>query len=229
MAMSEITTVPTAGETKPCKVCGEAIKKVARVCIHCNNYQDWRGRINVSSTILSLLIALGSVLTVAVPVLKSALTPLNSNLIFSFQGASERRLGILVTNGGERPGSVRLRGIFAINPADRDVLDARVQMIGPEYSAKVIDQGKSELLEFSYIFNKDDPRYPGSLPSKARCTLILTWTDFRGNTDATAMDLPCDNLYEFRKGIDEAILAGQQKLHGDPPPVSTPLPASGAR
>jgi hypothetical protein len=78
-----VSETVTSDDTKPCKVCGEAIKKVARICIHCNNYQDWRAEVNVSSTVLALLVALASVLSWAVPVITTALTPKNSDLIFS--------------------------------------------------------------------------------------------------------------------------------------------------
>jgi predicted nucleic acid-binding Zn ribbon protein len=105
--MSETVVSPSATDTKPCKVCGEAIKKAARVCIHCNNYQDWRADINISSTVLSLLVALLSVLTVTVPVVKDVFTPKNSNLTYSFQGATKLVATEFVTNTGTRPGIMR--------------------------------------------------------------------------------------------------------------------------
>jgi hypothetical protein len=88
------------------QVCAEPIKKAARKCIHCDSYQDWHANIGMSSTVLSLLVALVSVLTAAIPVVKDAFTPKNALLTATFQGANSDRLSVLFTNQGTRPGSV---------------------------------------------------------------------------------------------------------------------------
>lgn len=101
--MSDISVpVLAADDTKPCRVCGESIKEVARVCYHCGNYQDWRGENAVGSSVLSLLVALFDVLTVAVPVIVDSLTTKNSALSFVFQGENEKRLSFLAIRWSER-------------------------------------------------------------------------------------------------------------------------------
>jgi hypothetical protein len=62
--MSDASVQLNTVETKPCKVCGEEIRESARKCNHCDSYQDWRLNIGFSNTVLSLLVALCSVLTV---------------------------------------------------------------------------------------------------------------------------------------------------------------------
>src|SRR5215467_12617372 len=91
------TLVP-ALEIKSCKVCGEDIKKEARKCTHCDSYQDWRANVGFSNTVLSLLVALCSVLTVAVPVILDTVTPKNSDLRFAYHGISDHSITVLVTN-----------------------------------------------------------------------------------------------------------------------------------
>jgi hypothetical protein len=100
--MSEAAVPMPVGNTKPCKVCGEAIKKVAPVCIHCNNYQYWRAHLNVSGKVLALLIALFAVFGVVVPIFTTAITPENSKLFFFYLGADAHSISLLATNSGIR-------------------------------------------------------------------------------------------------------------------------------
>lgn len=60
---------------KVCRECGDQIPEPARKCATCGAYQDWRRVFWLGNSTLSLLVALFSVLTVAVPILKRALTP----------------------------------------------------------------------------------------------------------------------------------------------------------
>lgn len=54
-----------------CVACRLEIENGATKCVHCGSYQSWRGSIALSSTILSLLVALVSVTTVLIPTLMS--------------------------------------------------------------------------------------------------------------------------------------------------------------
>jgi hypothetical protein len=90
------STPATVSDAKPCKVCGEAIKRSARKCIHCDSYQDWHANIGMSTTVLSLLVALVAVLTPAVPVMKTTFSSKNSSLSFSLQGVDETLLVFLL-------------------------------------------------------------------------------------------------------------------------------------
>jgi hypothetical protein len=79
---------------KLCATCGLDIPSVARVCTHCDAYQDWRRHLSFSSTILSLLIALFSVLTVLIPVLKDHVREKKSELAVSALNLSSREMSI---------------------------------------------------------------------------------------------------------------------------------------
>ncbi len=59
----------------PCPICAEPIKKGAKKCVHCESWFTWWRYLSFSNTALSLLVALVSVLAVAVPVIVSALQP----------------------------------------------------------------------------------------------------------------------------------------------------------
>jgi hypothetical protein len=74
-----------ARDTKPCRVCGEDIKFSAQKCIHCDSYQDWRVRLGIGSTVLALLVALVSVVTNGVPILRAAFEARIIPLKFVFQ------------------------------------------------------------------------------------------------------------------------------------------------
>jgi hypothetical protein len=192
--------------TKPCKVCAEKIKSAARICIHCSSYQDWRADLNISSTVLSLLVALVSVLTVAAPVMINALTPKNSKLAVSFQGANNQNMDILVSNGGSRPGTIRLPVSLAI-ATTKGSATIPLTFSGVISPAALLDPGKSQLL----IFNIQDRRISGAdatvtVPvlnnfdgdyEKATCTLKVTKTDFTGEKSELVVPIDCRELRSF--------------------------------
>jgi hypothetical protein len=78
----------------------------ARKCIHCDSYQDWRGEITFSSTILSLLVALVAILTAFIPAMVTVLTPNNSSIGSTFQWEEDDQLAVYAYNSGVRPGNV---------------------------------------------------------------------------------------------------------------------------
>jgi hypothetical protein len=148
--MSEISAIESAEETKACKVCAEPIKKAARVCTHCNNYQDWRAELNLSSTMLSLLVALFSILTVALPAIKKYMTSDNSNLSFYYQGTNTNAVSVLVANNGNRPGTVRYPITLNIKMRDTapgQTFSVPLSMSVTSSNAIIVQGGKSVLLD----------------------------------------------------------------------------------
>ena len=105
--MAEAHVGPLPDGTKPCKICQEPINRGARKCIHCQSSQGWLSGLAVSATMMSLLVALVSVLAAAVPAFKSLLTPVNSDLVFVPQGMTRETVSVLVYNRGIRPGTFR--------------------------------------------------------------------------------------------------------------------------
>jgi predicted nucleic acid-binding Zn ribbon protein len=205
--MSDVVA-PEHDDTKPCKVCGEPIKKSARVCIHCSNYQDWRSELSISSTVLSLLVALFSVLTVAVPVIEQALEVKNAKLLFAPQGQTDKFITIMASNTGIRPGSVTGGGLvlsmpeFNGNPAFS--ADIKLMIDGIKGGALIVEPGKSILVNLvtqtvSQV-DKDNLRGWRNL-SGAECTLGVVWSPFTGLANLQLVNYVCGPLTEFILGV----------------------------
>lgn len=94
-----------AAEITSCRTCKEPIRVGAIKCIHCDSFQDWRGSLSLSSTILSLLVALVSVLAFAGPILKELFIPKNSHVILSFSETVGDTMHVVASNTGNRPGA----------------------------------------------------------------------------------------------------------------------------
>jgi hypothetical protein len=187
----------TVSDTKPCKVCAEAIKAAARKCIHCDSYQDWHSNINVSSTVLSLLVALISVLTTALPVIKETITTKNSDLSFSFQGSVGNLVSVLVTNQGARPGTVANRGKIAVTIKEEGstrYFDIDITSL-KNSAAVTIDPDKSVLLNYSQV-TADAAMQPklvaGQTPSA--CILMISNTDFRAVASTANLAVSCETI-----------------------------------
>lgn len=63
-----------------CSFCLQKIEDGARKCPHCGSFQNWRSKLSIGSTALSLLVALISVSAMAVPILVSVLRGETSDL-----------------------------------------------------------------------------------------------------------------------------------------------------
>ncbi len=98
---------PDAALTKVrCRACREEILEGARKCVHCDSYQDWRRYLNVSSSILALLVALVSVTSIMLPILGKTLRGENSKIDLIFIGIEKNFFTLVATNRGPRPGVV---------------------------------------------------------------------------------------------------------------------------
>jgi hypothetical protein len=199
MTQTDTSGASATADSKPCVVCQEPIKLRASKCIHCGSYQDWRSNISfsLSTSVLSLLVALITVLTAAVPVLKEGLTPKNSDLTFSFQGAptDPMRLVVLATNRGVRPGTVHpassiltMSGKLSMELA---LADEPVPSLSPP---TIIEPGKSRLFSFDIwpagmTGETDESIYSG------RCLLRIPTTDFVGNPDDHEIDVGCKRVF----------------------------------
>jgi ribosomal protein L40E len=92
---------------KVCRQCRLAIPFEARICHHCNSYQDWRGHLNVSSTVLALVVALISVLTNAIPAINTAIGQHTSKVAVGQVNLSPTELAMVVSNLGDKAAFVR--------------------------------------------------------------------------------------------------------------------------
>ena len=96
---------------KICKICGHEIPDSAKKCTVCGSFQNWRGHINFSSTILALLVALISVVATSIPVLSEMFDQDDSdvNLVFQLYDvdkANKYNYYFIAANSGTRPAGI---------------------------------------------------------------------------------------------------------------------------
>ena len=176
-------------KTTFCRLCRNPIPVEAKFCTECDTYQDWRRYFGVSSTILSLLIALFSVLTVAIPVVRNALTPERSDIHCSLVSWGGPEATVLITNRGIRPAVVRgLR----LAPIENKANQPPVSFAG-ELNDPILEPGKSRIITFHGVIGTVTTDL---VPTKGLCdhyTLVLDIFPFR-REDRT---IKCDNWKDW--------------------------------
>ena len=197
MPEAHVGTIPEG--LKPCPICAEPINQRAWKCIHCQSeLGGWRRRLGISSTILALLVALISVLTAAVPVLKDTLTRKNSDVDVSFQGADANIVSVVLSNRGTRPGSFRGALLVLQNPGEVSVyltLDAPTG--GP---AVVLGAGQAILFNLFHFGSHEDSFQKFVFKNDTSCFLSYRLTDFLGATTYLQKQIECDELKSFVSG-----------------------------
>lgn len=89
-----------------CCVCREPIRESATKCIHCDSFQDWRRYFSVSTIVLTLLVALISVLTAAIPVIRTAFTADRARIQYATTTCTTEKVGVFASNVGTRVAAV---------------------------------------------------------------------------------------------------------------------------
>lgn len=192
MALSERPTVKT------CRTCGEEIKAQARKCVHCGAYQDWRGAVSLSTTVLSLMVALISVSIAAFPAIRKAVTPARSLVDFAFQGGDEDTVSAFVQNTGSQPATVngaRLRTRRGANVVEFGLTSAND---GPT-AGRPISAGARELVVYRFSGRYETRR---AADAKAGCTLALTVTNYNSHQQTIERAVACDRLAGFASAHD---------------------------
>src|ERR1700761_1819971 len=90
---------------KHCRFCYSPMPVAANKCVACQEQQDWRRYLGFSSTILSLLVALISVVTFAIPIWKASFyspSP-KPNVAVSEIDRATGRVFYTLFNGGDAP------------------------------------------------------------------------------------------------------------------------------
>jgi hypothetical protein len=132
------------------------------------------------------------VATAAVPVVRDAFTPKNSNLIFSFQDANDHIVFVLASNTGVRPGSVGNPYLHI-----RQNLNYGLKFQGTD-AVRVIEPGKSELIamirDARGIFADEDLD-----TSRNPCFVYLHSTDFAGKAAFNKTPADCNSLFNFER------------------------------
>ncbi|TCS51112.1 hypothetical protein EDD52_1432 [Primorskyibacter sedentarius] len=105
--------VTTAYKVKRCAECKLEIPAEATICSHCDSYQDWRRFFAVGNMTLTSIIALFSVLGIAILIILDAFRP-KSAILHSevFQGV-DRTITLLVSNTGTLDGYIGSASLVA--------------------------------------------------------------------------------------------------------------------
>jgi hypothetical protein len=89
-----------------CSSCQEPIHERAKLCKTCKSYQDWRRHFQFSAIVLSLLVALISVISAVGPRIISFLPPFGSRLEVKSYYYSTDAISLIVENKGNRSGHI---------------------------------------------------------------------------------------------------------------------------
>src|SRR5258708_27102734 len=95
--------------TNRCIACSEEIQPGAKICTHCDQFQDWRRFFGISAPVLSLLVALVSVLSIAIPAILNVRPPQTSDIHCSLLewDESTATVKLAVSNKGSRAAGVQ--------------------------------------------------------------------------------------------------------------------------
>ena len=202
MAETHIGELPPG--TKRCKVCAEPINISAKKCIHCQSDQGWAFRLGFSATVLSLLVALVTVLTAAIPVIKDALTPRNSGLTASFQGAERSAVHVLVSNDGVRPGSVKFGEWRVASSTVPDLLGIAFVISSPQAASdQVVEPGKSKVFSFvpipSYTEPFDQLRQAFNDLRDKKCFFKVIFLSFKAERQEKEFEIACASVSDILK------------------------------
>jgi hypothetical protein len=180
---------PLPEGTKSCRVCAEPINKAAQKCIHCQSEQSWvRQRLGLSSTVLSLLVALISVLTASVPILMESLATKNAKLSFTFLSADDQYIVVFVTNAGTRPGTISQVSV---------IVGEGVLQLTTGSPAPIIEPGRSYLLQFRSPtpIARTSPLI--DMWEEGPCSVAMRLIDFHGSPKAEYHEVSCRELGRF--------------------------------
>lgn len=85
----------------------ERLAPGATKCSHCGSFQNWRRYVSLSSVVLSLLVALISVMTVGVSVFKDVIIPKSAELdIHVLRQEGDITFKLIISNAGDAPGLI---------------------------------------------------------------------------------------------------------------------------
>src|SRR5262245_15915290 len=211
-------------QEKTCSTCGEEIAASARKCIHCDSYQDWRRFFGFSSPVLALLVALVSVATFAVPVFRDVLAPKDSHLTGSFHGFVDDEPVFVVSNSGNRAGTVGVASIWLVT-VDSAGDSVRIRADGTEIISGLplapkyhdesffVDAGESKLIQYQSQLAAEDfqGRWEKVDPSDLRCAIGVNLINFSGKRSHPCFETDCNRLLSavFRTQLKTTNVPGK--------------------
>ena len=178
-------------EMSRCFLCRKPIPREAKICTECNSYQDWRKYFGVSSTVLSLLVALVSVLTVAVPVIRNALTPDRSDVRCSLLEWNPSGVTLVVSNRGVRPAvlkNLRLKSVTSAH-GDTDTVFAA------DFVDPLLEPGKFRTVKFHRMIGSVKADLDPLAMLQSDYVLILEIFPFASESSS----INCENWKDLRE------------------------------
>ena len=218
-------------EKKRCLVCQEEILFGSRKCIHCDSFQDWRRKINLGNSVLSLMVALISVIGLTFPAIMNSLKKDGSSVevtllkipdeirgdglgdVYPSLNAEKHEmkyvidLDFLATNSGNRPGRIG-EGMLSIT--HKNVVIAKGEVVFID-ETKIVKSGDYTILESIVdleVFDRDvfPKKIQFSDPDSSE--MELDWSVFNKEIE---VDLNIQlNYYEFN-GVEKNV--GIRKGH----------------
>lgn len=123
-----------------CSSCREPVLPGAKVCLKCNNYQDWRRYLGMSQVVLTLLIAFVSVVATGGPGLVALWRGERSDVRVSYLDCKPNEVQLILTNVGTR--AATFRGATAVKG------DAKL-VLPPPGGGSVIDAGQTRIVKLA--------------------------------------------------------------------------------
>lgn len=171
-----------------CQLCSAAIPNAAIKCRHCNGYQRRWFFLNLSTPVLSLLVALVSILSLALPTLISAITYPHSDVRVAFQYFEDGTAHFVASNGGTRAGSVGEVYLDYGQKGERHFFRsvAGSRSIPPGASSELTFQLPCPEEEVPQVQYSQDPKW-GSRPiaKDARLNAVIVQFDGTSSTQTT--------------------------------------------
>ncbi|WP_156407909.1 hypothetical protein [Ensifer sp. Root127] len=192
--------------TKPCLTCAIHIPTAAKLCTHCNTYQDYRRYLSFGQTSLALMIALISV--------TGALLPPLSEMVFRNSDLERRLISIdqtgaifVVTNSGNMPGSVISAEV--VFPQS----EGKSTRLALPLTAQIVEPGKSQLIK---VTPSDAPALLVTAIyqsiSSDNCMLRLSLLSYYGKVSKHVEEIDCDRL------TSNLFIEGTKAIFAEMPP-----------
>lgn len=127
-----------------CLVCRESILSGARKCTHCDSFQDFRRWISLSASVLALLVALVSVLSVVVPDAVAYFERDYSRTTANLHAIENVLVNLVATNVGNKP-SVFLQGELHFEDDQGRLWSA---VLEPQFATIIVYPGATQNVVF---------------------------------------------------------------------------------
>lgn len=167
-------------EETACRSCKESIKNGAKKCIHCDSYQNWRRFFDFSGIVLSLIIALISVLTVSIPIIKTTFEQNKSDVDFVFlEFKGDNIIKVASINRGNRDAVLKGASLEVIRGVSLEEIRTKKKLTSPQQlsfdtDAPLVEPQKIKFFDLYIKSENDTPEgLPQGGPSNNDCWYMI--------------------------------------------------------